>query len=67
MYICLCNAITDRDIVKAVERGARSDDDLASDLGVGTGCGRCKSCAKSLLLEAVARIACSPIDSVSSV
>jgi len=67
MYICLCNAITDRDIVKAAERGARSDDDLASDLGVGTGCGRCKSCAKSLLLEAVARITCSPIDSVSSV
>jgi bacterioferritin-associated ferredoxin len=64
MYICICNAITDRDIVKAAEDGARSDDDLAHHLGVGLGCGRCKSCAKSLLVEAVARIACARGDAV---
>ena len=28
MYICICNAITDRDIVKAAEQGARSPEDL---------------------------------------
>ena len=39
MYICLCNAITDRQIVQAAQQGARSSDDLAQGLGVGLGCG----------------------------
>ena len=56
MYICLCNAITDRQIVQAAELGARSSDDLAQGLGVGLGCGRCRSCAKTLLLETVAKL-----------
>jgi bacterioferritin-associated ferredoxin len=56
MYICLCNAITDRQIIQAAELGARSTHDLAHGLGVGMGCGRCLSCAKSLLVETVARI-----------
>jgi bacterioferritin-associated ferredoxin len=56
MYICLCNAITERQIVQAVELGARSSDDLARDLGVGLGCGRCASCSKALLHEAVTKI-----------
>jgi bacterioferritin-associated ferredoxin len=66
MYICICNAITDRDIVKAAEQGARSPEDLAHDLGVGLGCGRCTSCAKSLLIDAVARLACAPADALPS-
>ena len=57
MYICLCNAITDRDIVHAAAQGARSPEDLAQGLGIGMGCGRCMSCAKALLTEAVARLA----------
>jgi len=56
MYICLCNAITDREIIQAAEQGARSSEDLAHGLGVGLGCGRCTSCAKSILVETVARI-----------
>jgi bacterioferritin-associated ferredoxin len=58
MYICLCNAITERQIIRAAEEGARSAQDLAQDLGVGSGCGRCVSCAKALLFETVARMAC---------
>jgi bacterioferritin-associated ferredoxin len=65
MYICLCNAITDRQIVRAAELGARSSEDLARELGVGLGCGRCASCAKALLHEAVAKIR-SPSQLVSS-
>ena len=57
MYICLCNAITERQIVQAAEEGARSPEDLAMGLGVGLGCGSCTSCAKALLVETVARIA----------
>ena len=60
MYICLCNAITDRQIVAAAEEGARSPEDLATRLGVGTGCGRCRSCAKALLVETVGRLAGCP-------
>jgi bacterioferritin-associated ferredoxin len=56
MYICLCNAITEREIVQAAELGARTPRDLAHGLGVGLGCGRCVSCAKTLLVETVARI-----------
>jgi bacterioferritin-associated ferredoxin len=57
VYICLCNAITERQIIQAAEGGARTPQDLARGLGVGLGCGRCVSCAKALLVEAVARIA----------
>ncbi len=57
MYICVCNAVTDRAIVEAVEQGARQPEDLASTLGLGLCCGRCKSCAKELLAETLARVA----------
>jgi len=57
MYICLCHAITDRQIVHAAEAGVRSADDLAIELGVGTGCGRCRTCAHALLCETVAKLA----------
>ena len=54
----LSSALLERvqQIVQAAEQGARSPEDLASGLGVGMGCGRCRSCAKSLLVETVARI-----------
>jgi bacterioferritin-associated ferredoxin len=57
MYICLCNAITDRQIVRAAELGARSPEDLAQELGVGLGCGRCRSCAMTVLCETIGRLA----------
>ncbi len=60
MYICICNAITDRQIVQAAEQGARSPEDLAHGLGVGLGCGRCTSCAKTLLQETVAALTGDP-------
>ena len=60
MYICLCNAITDRQIVQAAEAGARTAHDLAHGLGVALCCGRCTSCAKDLLVEAVARLTAGP-------
>jgi len=60
MYVCLCNAITERQIIQAAEGGARTTHDLATGLGVGLGCGRCTSCAKDLLVDAIARISCGP-------
>jgi bacterioferritin-associated ferredoxin len=58
MYICLCNAVTDRQIMQAAEAGARSREDLAQHLGVGLGCGRCVSCAEAVLNEIIADPPC---------
>jgi bacterioferritin-associated ferredoxin len=49
MYVCLCNAITDREIRGAVALGARSVADLKSTLGVATCCGRCEDCAMQVV------------------
>ena len=54
MYICICNAVTDRQIRNAVDDGARSVDDLHRLLSVGSQCGNCKDCAKQCLKEALA-------------
>ncbi|HEX6690083.1 MAG TPA: (2Fe-2S)-binding protein [Burkholderiales bacterium] len=51
MYICLCNAITERQVRECARSGACSVDQLASELGVGSGCGRCLECAVELLRE----------------
>ncbi|MHC5226369.1 bacterioferritin-associated ferredoxin [Ignatzschineria sp. LJL83] len=49
MYICLCNGITDKDIVEAVENGVADFETLQAKLGVATGCGSCADIAKSFL------------------
>lgn len=53
MYVCVCNAVTDKQIVKAVESGCRTMRDLRDELGVGACCGRCATCARSVLNEAL--------------
>ena len=52
MYICLCNAITERQVRESARSGVRSIEQLAAELGVATGCGRCRECAVELLREA---------------
>lgn len=49
MYVCVCNAVTERHIAQAVEQGARRLRDLRTSLGVAADCGRCASCAHSCL------------------
>jgi bacterioferritin-associated ferredoxin len=51
MYICICNAITERQVREVVRAGAASLDEIAAALGVGAGCGRCRECATHLLRE----------------
>lgn len=51
MYICICNAITEREVRECARGGAFSIDELSSKLGLGAGCGRCLECASSLLEE----------------
>ena len=49
MYICICNAITDRQINEAVANGATTLADLQHELGVATDCGTCLESALELL------------------
>lgn len=51
MYVCICKAVTDRQIRQAIELGARSLSDLKESLGVATGCGKCAPCARAILRE----------------
>jgi bacterioferritin-associated ferredoxin len=51
VYICICNAVTDREIRGAVQLGCRSIDDLKRDLGVASCCGKCEPEACRLLRE----------------
>ena len=49
MYICICNAVTQRQVEECAKAGVHSLDELALELGVGAGCGRCKECAVDVL------------------
>lgn len=52
MYVCVCNAVTERQIYHAVKHGAKTVKHLKEQLNVGTECGRCVSCAKACIKEA---------------
>ncbi len=54
MYVCLCRGVTDREIRNEVDKGATHLRDLRRELGVATECGRCASCARTVLKEALA-------------
>lgn len=53
MYVCVCNAVTDKQIHKAVKNGASTLSDLQNELKVSTCCGKCRNCAKQVLDEAL--------------
>lgn len=55
MYVCVCNAVTERQVRECVARGADTLDQVAIETGLGIGCGRCKEFAMELLedLQAV--------------
>ena len=49
MYVCICKAVTDREIRKAAAGGADSLYELQQALGVATGCGGCASDVQEIL------------------
>ncbi|WP_394063241.1 (2Fe-2S)-binding protein [Alcaligenes sp. WGS1538] len=49
MYICICNAITERQVQEAVQGGAASLADLQGQLGVASCCGCCADTAQDYL------------------
>ncbi len=53
MYICLCKAVTEKKIRRAVEGGATTLRELQQLHGLGTGCGKCVPSAKACLDQAL--------------
>ncbi len=51
MFVCVCNAVTEKDIGSAVADGCRSLRELREQLGVGACCGRCCDCARGVLQD----------------
>ncbi len=52
MIVCVCRRVSDRDIARAVKNGCTSFDELQFELGVATGCGACRDCAKDVFQRA---------------
>lgn len=48
MFVCLCKAVSDHDIHRAVERGVSSFAELQAELEVSTVCGTCACEAESV-------------------
>lgn len=59
MYVCVCNAVTDREIRSVVEFGATSFEEVQATLGVATCCRRCTECASKVVASAIERSASS--------
>jgi bacterioferritin-associated ferredoxin len=51
MYVCVCNAVSDRQIRECVDRGARSLFEVQCQLPVGSCCGRCEDTASQVVSE----------------
>jgi bacterioferritin-associated ferredoxin len=51
VYVCLCQAVSDRKVRKAIRRGARTVEDLGVACGAGTGCGGCRPELEALLRD----------------
>ncbi|HLI17976.1 MAG TPA: (2Fe-2S)-binding protein [Rhodanobacteraceae bacterium] len=49
MYVCVCQAVSDQDIRRAVARGARTFEDVQTCTGCTTSCGCCETEARELV------------------
>ena len=49
MYVCLCHAVTDRQIRQAASEGACSVSELQLRFRLGTNCGKCVPAAREIL------------------
>jgi len=51
MYVCICNAITEKQIREAADAGVRDLWGLEAALGVAGNCGSCRETAADILRE----------------
>jgi len=55
MYVCICHAITEKDIQKAVENGVSSVSKLSELTMLGTQCGCCTQHAHRVLRQSASK------------
>jgi len=60
MYVCICNAVTEKMIRQAANAGVRSLAELSRRTGCSTTCGSCADLAEDILHEARAALAPQP-------
>lgn len=49
MYVCVCHAITDREVRAAVTEGAAQAEEVFQHFGVQVRCGRCVATMRSMM------------------
>lgn len=54
MYVCVCNAVTERDIHEAVDSGVQNMKQLTRMTGCSSTCGCCQDMAAEVLADAMA-------------
>ena len=57
MYVCICNAVTDKQIRQAAREGCCSLRDLSCRTGCATTCGKCARMAREILDSEMHRMA----------
>jgi bacterioferritin-associated ferredoxin len=57
MYVCVCEAVTDHEIRKAVENGASSVGEIMACTRAGTRCGSCRT-ELAQLVDTTSPVAC---------
>ncbi len=60
MYVCLCKAVTDRQIRETLSSGACTFADIRRELGVATQCGKCSQMARSIIETTTKKAAFAP-------
>ena len=63
MIVCICKAVNERAIRRAVADGIETFDELQFELGVGTCCGKCAATAREILCTARTAVCGSPGES----
>ena len=66
MFVCLCKAITDREIRDAVDQGVTSFEGMQTHLDVSTACGGCE-CEVKLIMEKKLKTECSSRQSIPEI
>jgi len=49
MYVCVCNAVSDRTVKRALSEGKHSLRSLREHLGYTARCGRCTGCLREMI------------------
>ncbi|ADE14601.1 BFD domain protein (2Fe-2S)-binding domain protein [Nitrosococcus halophilus Nc 4] len=51
MYVCICRAVTDKQLQEAISEGTNNLRDLRRQLGVVSSCGKCGRCVREILQQ----------------